>query len=689
MLILILSNSLVILSSYFIARRFFAGLGFTDFLLFCFTLFLAQITLAQTLLGLSGNLFASNIILLELIVALGAFSVYSLNKPKTSLAKPDAGFIFNNKIILLAVSVFTAFFGQKLLINLVNPPMCPDSLQYHLMFPAVWLQNGSLDNPLVIFGSRPTSAELSALSYYPLNGELFFFWLMFPLKNALLADIGEAPFYFAGILAVYSILRKFNLKKDTAFLGGMLWVLIPNLFKQIRNGSQVDVICAALFLLALNNLIILGREARLKNACLFGITLGLLLGTKVLNLYWAVSLLPLAGYYLYKNYAEIKFRRVIIFMLAVAIMIILFGGFTYLRTFLTTGNPFYPVKIAALGRQIFPGFIDKEAFSNLFVRWSEFSLSKMFFSEGLGAQFMLFVLFGTFIPLSAAPFIRRKYNFGREAIFIFSMPLIMFLMYFFVIKAYWVRYFFPYLGVGIIAAFLFLERLRWGRIYITISGLICIFSSMAELAHRNELIVSLCVSALIFIILVVFRKKLIPRARYFLSLKAAILVSAVLLACLYFLNERYNREEFIRYAASVKGKSKAIWPKDMALAWKWLNENTGTGKRIAYTGRSEIYPLFGTKLKNRVFYVSTNDKPGLPHYYSDGLYRQEKNFTAWAINLKEKKADYLFVALPFDINNESSDKREFPIEDRWASEHPELFKQVFNNSLVRIYEAHN
>ena len=73
-------------------------------------------------------------------------------------------------------------------------------------------------------------------------------------------------------------------------------------------------------------------------------------------------------------------------------------------------------------------------------------------------------------------------------------------------------------------------------------------------------------------------------------------------------------------------KGKEAGQKDLGLGWRWLNENTGSGKHVAYTGRSEIYPLFGTKLKNHVFYVSTNDKPAMPHYFSDGLYRKEKNF---------------------------------------------------------------
>ena len=685
MFVLLLSNALAALSSYFIARRLSDKLSFTDFLLSCFTLFLAQVVLIGLFLGILGKLFMPNIILTAFIIFLVSFSAYSIKKPVEALPKPDFRFIFENKIILLALAVFIAFFGYKLWLNLLNPPTCADSLQYHLTFPATWLQNGNLSNPIVVFGFLPTSAELSALSYYPINSELFFFWLIFPLKNAFLADAAEAPFYLIGILAIYSILRKFNLRKDTAFFAGLLWVLIPNLLKQLRTASQVDVICSVLFLLALNYLIILGRKFNLRNSCLLGVTFGLLFGTKLLNLYWCVALLPLFAYYLYLNYPLKKFRRIFACLAVMSFMVFLLGGFSYIRTFLTTGNPFYPVRILAFGREIFPGFIDKDTFSNLFVKWSEFSLTDMFFSEGLGGQFIVFILLATFIPLLTLPFIRKRYNFGGEITALFFTPAIMFFLYFFVIKAFWVRYIFPYLGIGLIAAFLFLDKFRWGKKYITLFGFICIFSSAAELAHRHELIICLAASALIFVLLVVFRKAVLLRYSRLFNRRSLLSVLVILSIGLYFLNENYNRDKFRRYPLFAKGKEAG--QKDIGLAYIWLNENTGSGKRIAYTGRSEAYPLFGTKLKNRVFYISTNAKPPMPHYFPDGLYRKEKNFEAWKANLKREGIDYFFAALPFDINNESSNKKEFPIEDQWALAHPELFKQVFSNSAVHIYEV--
>ena len=80
MFILILSNTLAVFSSYLITRRLFNRISFTDFLLSCFSLFLAQIVLIGLFLGIMGKLFMPNIILLEFVILLVSFSACSIEK---------------------------------------------------------------------------------------------------------------------------------------------------------------------------------------------------------------------------------------------------------------------------------------------------------------------------------------------------------------------------------------------------------------------------------------------------------------------------------------------------------------------------------------------------------------------------------------------------------------------------------
>jgi hypothetical protein len=154
---------------------------------------------------------------------------------------------------------------------------------------------------------------------------------------------------------------------------------------------------------------------------------------------------------------------------------------------------------------------------------------------------------------------------------------------------------------------------------------------------------------------------------------------------MFYLNWRYDRDEFKRYPLTFSKKE--AWQADIARGWQKLNEITGKGAKVAYTGRQEFYPLFGTKLKNDVKYISVNSKEVLPYKSLDGKCREVKDFVTWRENLKKEGIEYLFIALPFPDNRELEDPTRFPVEDDWAGAHPENFQLLYSNSLSRIYKV--
>lgn len=276
-------------SSWLLTKKHFSISLFSDSILVCFILSFAQIVLVEISLGIIGQLYLLNVLIAHLLIFLSILLIYH-RKEKHVFAKPNIEFFMNSNLLLFAASVFLSFFIIKVFYNLINPTQDADSLLYHLAFPAAWIRSGSLNTPFFIFGTGPIvfpgSLAISTLSYYPINAELFFTWLMLPLRNAFLADLGQTPFYIIGIIAVYSILRKYNLSRTTALLSGFLWVLIPNIFKQLKTGAEIDVICAVLFLLIFFSLLLLKFGFNFKNAILFGISVGLFIGTKFNNLIW-------------------------------------------------------------------------------------------------------------------------------------------------------------------------------------------------------------------------------------------------------------------------------------------------------------------------------------------------------------------------------------------------------------------
>jgi hypothetical protein len=140
---------------------------------------------------------------------------------------------------------------------------------------------------------------------------------------------------------------------------------------------------------------------------------------------------------------------------------------------------------------------------------------------------------------------------------------------------------------------------------------------------------------------------------------------------------------------------------DAVKAWNWLNENTNANN-IAYVGRPVPFPLYGANFKNYVFYVSVNNiDPVKVHYFpnsfyrwgadflelhksleAEGNYRQHPDYEIWLSNLKRRKTDYLFV-----YSLHQTKKIIFPIEDVWASGHPDKFSLSFANETVHIYKV--
>jgi len=683
MLILLAANICVGLSALFLVKNLFAENEAADQALLWCIFFLAQVIAVGLILGLLNRFYLPQVIAFHSVILLIIF-LFSKKRNILHFNKVDIAFIFDNKILLLACSVFLSFFCVKTSLNLINPPICADSLQYHLAFPAIWIKNGNLSSPFCFFaGVVKGTLELSSITYYPINAQLFFAWLMLPLKNAFLADVGEVPFYIIGILAVYSILRKYSINKNTALFTGLLWALIPNLFKQIKYGSQIDVICAVLFLLVLNSLLLLKKQFNLKNALIFGVSLGIFVGTKIINIIWASALVPIFLYYFLEKYKTVSPRKAFLILSAVIFSVFIFGSYIYLKNFIHTGNPLFPVQIKVLGNTFFRGVMDNRAYSKLILGKYTYGIFDILFKEGLGVQFITFILPGTIIPLVFYRSIKNKVRPAAEDVLFFTIPLLMLSFYYFFIRAESTRYIFPYLAMALIVSIIFLDKFNWGKRYITIFGFISIIASASELAHRNELIFSILLAMALFILLLLANNKILNFYNKTFNLKTLAIGLIFMAIALSFLNYKYDKEEFLRYPQTLSKNES--WQRDIALGWIWLNENTGDGKRIAYIGRSEIYPLFGAKFKNDVVYVPVNKKSTLPYDLTDGLYRKEKNFQDWVDNIKKLKIDLLFIALPQVDNSESDNPNDFPVEDQWAATHPQLFRQVFKNSLVRIY----
>lgn len=189
-IIFLLMNSIVIISSFIITRKLFRISNSADFLISWFIIYFSQIVLSELILGIAGILYLQNIILLNIVILL----IVSLNaNNQKSFTSTNQAFwpfrlhqyfdrnnkegekspiiqLLNDKSILFIISLISGFVLIKVFTNLINPPFGWDSLNYHFTFPVEWIKTGTLNNPIVV-NDDPFP------SYYPINGSLFSFGL--------------------------------------------------------------------------------------------------------------------------------------------------------------------------------------------------------------------------------------------------------------------------------------------------------------------------------------------------------------------------------------------------------------------------------------------------------------------------------------------------------------------------------
>jgi hypothetical protein len=682
MVILISLNLVVGMSAYLLNYRVLKFSNFVDSLLSLFIIYFTQIIFTELLLGTLGILFLENVILLNFLIFL--FVWFMTRNKKSSFSFKgikDIWFeLLSNKTILFALTVIVVFGSVKIFINLVNPPFGWDNLNYHFTFPVEWLKHGNLETPIVI------SDDFSP-TYYPINGNLFFFWFIFPLRNVFLADLGQIPFFLLAFLATYNIARKLKLSRENSLYAAILFLLIPNFFKQLQI-AYLDVMIAALFLVCLNYLFLLEQDFSAKNLLIYSMSVGLFLGIKTIALPYSVLLFLPFILLCWKNN-----KKGYLFIISVLIIITL-GGFSYLRNFIETRNPFYPLDIKLFGETIFKGVININSYKAHF-KIEDYGLTKLLFHEGLGIQTLIFILPSLFLALPVTWIKKRKIPDFNLAYFLI-LPLLIYLVYRYIIPLANTRYLYPLMGAGMITGFYTVEILGIPKRIINILVAICTLASISELAKRQELIFSIIFTGLLFFLspslIKYIKQKWTMENRFFIYLFVVLAIFILIL-----LEKDYIKNEYPRYIKMVKYSG--FWP-DATKAWEWLNRNTKSDN-IAYIGRPVPFPLYGTNFKNNVYYISVNKtEPAKLHYFPNsyyhwgddfsglhknleakGNYRSDTDYSVWFNNLKKHNTDYLFV-----YSLHQTKDIEFPIEDTWAKINPTKFAPVFTNETIHIYK---
>lgn len=239
--------------------------------------------------------------------------------------------------LALAEMLWTAFLGY------IFPVYGYDSVAYHLVGVATWLQSGT-------FSVEPFETWSNV---YPQDVEAYFTWLIVFLHNDVLANMGQLVFALGGTLAVIGIARLCGLGRPAAVGAGSLFFLTPILLEQVTT-NYVDVAFASLFLISFYFVLRYLREPAFAHLLCFGLAAGLALGSKSSAVsFIAVECVVLVGAALYHRKLTPAYLAKGVALLAFPMLLL--GLFWYVRAWVLYGNPIYPFTVSLLHHTIFQG----------------------------------------------------------------------------------------------------------------------------------------------------------------------------------------------------------------------------------------------------------------------------------------------------------------------------------------------
>lgn len=594
------------------------------------TLYLSQIIITETALGLFKRLTPVNLLVLNTAIAVIICFIRTKRQTHQPPAAAPAGpgrsnMLFRLTVLLAAASTIVYLVQAYRLIRL--PPMHWDDWTYHLTFPVEWMKSHTLDNPMTVFGDL-------APTYSPMNTELINYFLLAPLRSDLLARIGQHIFLGIAVILLFTILGMLGMDRIRASVVSLSFLCLPYLMTQgfglhLNQTISNDITALAFYLLTILYLIEFRELCSLRNAVLAGLSLGMFIGSKYIAILFCLPLFVLAAPTLLQHQRSRRDRFVNPFVFC--LFTLLTGGFSYIRNLVQTGNPMYPAEVRMAGRTVFSGIYKPDELQlspfHTGFNWLDVIDNPGFDLIGLASLILVF-LFSLMLMIGATAGWRARNSSVRGR---FRLEIFLLL-----------------LPAANAAIFHFLVPYRNMRFLIFVIAAMYLLT--AVLNRLNPALFG-----------------------WILPLMTVGIVTSLITG----IRADFHPPDPVNRFPD---------PKDeLALdsGWNWLQrfvDQKGHGYRIAYTGANAVYPLYGEAFNNDVFYVPVNDIGTKAHDYDMGLYRKLFEPDTWLDNLLEYETELLYV-----INWEHCKGFRHTVEDRWASGWKENFELLYSDRFTNIY----
>lgn len=249
-------------------------------------------------------------------------------------------------VVVLGLLVLAQYLLQ-VAITLWVPQFSYDSLYYHLIAPDTWIQHGAIVH----------SQQRLAADAYPQDQEAISAFVGTFLHTLRYTGLTQLPFAALAATALAFLARTLGVRRSHATLAGLGFLAMPAVFLQAPT-AYVDVAAAATVLAALAFLLAApaaalasgrGTSGLVPHLVVAGMATGLAAGVKSTN----VLLVPIVVLFALVQYGRVASQSreagpglpawaAFAWLL---VPIVALGSFWYVRTWITYGNPFYPVSI--------------------------------------------------------------------------------------------------------------------------------------------------------------------------------------------------------------------------------------------------------------------------------------------------------------------------------------------------------
>ncbi|HYO15095.1 MAG TPA: glycosyltransferase family 39 protein [Thermoanaerobaculia bacterium] len=584
---------------------------------------------------------------------------------------PEGPFARAEGVLLLAAaaSLVLAFAREVARFAFAPPGHGSDDLYYHLSAVAVWHRFGDLRMIKFSMGDWSTA-------YYPILPEISAWTFLAPFGDSdVAARWSQLPYFLFSLVALAAVARRLGVSPRGAALAMILYASIHKVLVHAFTAGN-DHVTAFFTLAALDGALAAGHRPRPGRVVATGLSLGLLVASKYIGLYYAVTILLILGATLAVHWVGLKDEHPSSMSLPgltvlLAVCMLLAGSYTYLRNAWTAGNPFYPAPITVFGQEILPGR-------------EETSVAVRMQSEEAEIDIPHFLtrrsdLFGPLFPYTLLPaallaplvaFARRRLLTGLAL----ALPVVFFLQFLYLMYDHRdMRYFMAGVGLAAVCLAWLVDRpASWAATFRCLVLLLVTF-------HQTRRFGASGAAEVAGTLALVGLAALVPRLRKRLSGRrpawrtwnpgwlgwaGAAIVLTLAAVSLGEWVETYQRVK-LRDRPAAQALERIAGP---------------GGARVAYAGLNQPYLYFGSRLQNDVRIVPRSVNLNAEHYRwgaSIGLPYRVGPYRRWRQNLERLDVDLVVIV---------RSRWENP-ERRWIVQRPEHFRLVYEDADTEIWRV--